>query len=248
MTDSEAITREDMLGLVQASGANEPDWEAVSRVLLARYSCRAFRPDPVPRATIDDILSVAQFSANWCNAQAWQLIATEGNATVRFRDMLMALAEDPQSGSHPDIAFPLRYECDFALRRREAGVALYRSVGIAREDKAGAMRQMRENYSLFGAPHVAILTTEEDLGTYGAVDCGIYLANVMALMQSRGIASIAQGALPRFSPQIRAFFGIPENRKVLCGLSFGYADPRAPVNGFRTTRAATQAAVRWLKD
>lgn len=242
------MTREDLLGLVQASVANAPDWEAISRVLLARHSCRTFRSDPVPGATIEDILSVAQVSAKWCNAQAWQLIVTERNATVRFRDMLMALADDPKSGSHPDIDFRLRYEGDFALRRREAGGALYRSVGIAREDKAGAGRQMRENYRLFGAPHVAILTTEEDLGTYGAVDCGIYLANLTTLMQARGIASIAQGALPRFSPQIRAFFGIPENRKVLCGLSFGYADPQAPVNGFRTTRAATHAAVRWVKD
>ena len=158
------------------------------------------------------------------------------------------LANDSTSGSQPDIPFPARYDGDYGRRRREAGIALYQSVGIVREDKEGAARQMRDNYRLFGAPHVAILTTEADLGTYGALDCGIYLANLIALMQARGIATIAQGALPRFSPFIRAFFGIPENRLVLCGLSFGYADETAPVNQFRTSRDPADAAVRWVDE
>ena len=173
---------------------------------------------------------------------------TEGAAIERFRAALTALADDPASGTQPDIPFPASYEGAYGRRRREAGIALYTSAGIDREDKAGAARQMRDNYRLFGAPHVAILTTEAELGTYGALDCGIYLANLMALMQARGIASIAQGALARFSPFIHEFFGIPGNRRVLCGLSFGYADETAPVNQFRTTRDATDTAVRWVCD
>ena len=38
------------------------------------------------------------------------------------------------------------------------------------------------------------------------------------------------------------------NRKIVCGLSFGYADPAHPVNGFRTTRAAVADAVRWVES
>jgi len=248
LSGSKTITREAVLAGLHSAGAAEADFAAVSRLLLARYSCRAFRPEPVTHSVLDELFTAAQFSANWCNAQAWQVIVTAGAATDRFRQLLLDLASDPTSGSHPDIAFPLKYEGEFAVRRREAGVALYQSVGITREDKAGAMRQMGENYRLFGAPHVVILTTEADLGTYGAVDCGIYLANLMLLMQARGIASIAQGALPRFSPQIRAHFGIPDNRLVLCALSFGFADDDAPVNSFRTTRAAPDAAVRWVSE
>jgi nitroreductase len=246
LNEAGIITRDQMFDRFQSSGGESADWETVSRLLLQRFSCRAFRPDPVARSMLDEIFAAAQFSANWCNAQAWHVIVTEGEATERFRQAVYARASDPAAGSQPDIPFPLQYEGVYGERRKDAGISLYQSVGIVREDHVGAARQMMENYRLFGAPHVAILTTEAVLGTYGAVDCGIYLGNLMSLMQSRGIASIAQGALPRFSPLIREFFGIPDNRQILCGLSFGYADDDHPVNRFRTTRSATDAAVNWV--
>ena len=46
--------------------------------LLARHSCRAFQPQPVPRVTIERILSLAQRTASWCNCQPWQVAITEG--------------------------------------------------------------------------------------------------------------------------------------------------------------------------
>jgi nitroreductase len=242
------ITRDDLLDRLGAASGDEAQGDVIGRLLLERFSCRAFRPDCVPAATLEMIFAAAQFTANWCNAQAWQIVVTEREATERFRHALFAKASEPGAGSAPDIPFPLRYDGVFGERRKEAGVALYRSVGIAREDRDGAARQMLENYRFFGAPHVLILTTEADLGTYGAVDCGIYLGNLMLLMQGHGIASIAQGALPRFSPFIREFFGIPDNRQVLCGLSFGYADDDHPANRFRTTRSPAEAAVRWVSS
>ena len=241
-----AVSREDARKLLNVEADEAADWAVVSRLLIDRYSCRAFLPEPVPHATLERIFTAAQYSANWCNAQGWEVIVTSGEATERLREALFARAGEAGAGSEPDIPFPAAYTGEFGQRRREAGVALYQSVGIGREDKDAAARLMRENYRLFGAPHVAILTVEADLGAYGVLDCGIYLGNLLMLLQANGIASIAQGALPRFSPLLRNHFAIPANRKIVCGLSFGYADPAHPVNGFRTTRAAVADAVRWV--
>ncbi len=52
-------------------------------------------------------------------------------------------------------------------------VQLYQAVGIGREDKASAARQSLENFRFFGAPHVALITTDDELGVYGVVDCGL---------------------------------------------------------------------------
>ena len=41
----------------------------LQELLDERYSCRAYRPDPVPRPTIDRILTAAQRTASWCNSQ-----------------------------------------------------------------------------------------------------------------------------------------------------------------------------------
>ena len=56
------------------------------------------------------------------------------------------------------------------------------------------------------------------------------------------------GALASYSPFIREYFGIPEHRKVVAGISFGYPDLDHPVNGFRTTRAEPEEVATWFAD
>ncbi|MBM4569517.1 nitroreductase, partial [Rhodococcus hoagii] len=99
---------------------------------------------------------------------------------------------------------------------------------------------------LFGAPHVAIVTTDAALGVYGAVDCGLYVNTFLLAAQSLGVASIPQAALAGSAPYLRSFLDLPEDRKVVCAISFGYADESHPANGFRTTRADIASVATWV--
>jgi nitroreductase len=219
------------------------DPTAVLEGLLAqRHSCRGFRPDPVPQATIDRMTGIAQRTASWCNAQPWQAAITRGGATERLRAALAAALAQPAA---PDFDWPREYRGAYQQRRRECGQQLYEALGIARDDKEGAARQARENFRFFGAPHVAIIHTDEALGVYGAVDCGAYVANFMLAAQSLGVASIAQAALARQPQVIREFFGLAPERRIVCGISFGYEDTAHPANGFRTSRAPLEDAITW---
>jgi len=229
------------------------DANVLARLVGARHSCRGYLPDQVPHAMIETMLRIAQDTASWCNSQPWQAIVTEGAATDRFREALYAHAtgtgaEDRSArAEQADLPFPARYVGIYKERQRETGWALYRSVGIAHGDREASGRQMLENFRLFGAPHVMIITTEADLGVYGAIDCGAYVANVMLAAQSLGIATIAQAALAGASDFIRGHFAIPPERKIVCGISFGYADPDHPANSFRTTRAALADVVTFVE-
>jgi nitroreductase len=225
--------------------------QALAALVRERHSCRGFLPQPVPRRTIETILGIAQGAASWCNSQPWQILVTEGAATERFRDALFAYACDPrradpgQGRERPDFAFPERYVGVYKARQRETGWALYRSVGVAHGDREASGRQMLENFRLFGAPHVMIITTEADLGIYGAIDCGAHLAHIMLAAQSLGVATIAQAALAGVADFVRAHFDLPPERLIVCGVSFGYADPAHPANGFRTGRAGLDEVVRY---
>lgn len=214
-------------------------------LLNNRFSCRAFLPNPVPRETIEEILFRAQKTPSWCNTQPWQLLITSGEGTEAFRN---AFAEhlNANAGPAPDIAFPLEYRGIYLDRRRESGFALYNALGIAKGDRAAYAKQTRENFQFFGAPHVAIITTPEELGAYGAVDCGAYIGVFTLAAQELGIATIPQAALASFSPFIRSYFDIPAGRQIVAGISFGYADHSHPANSFRTQRAAIEAAVQWV--
>jgi len=210
--------------------------DVIEDLLAARFSCRAFLPKPVPRATIERILLAAQKAASWCNSQPWRLEITSGEETGKFRDVVYGAASGgrPNSGDFP---FPREYRGVYLDRRRESGFQLYNSLGIPRGDKAGYAKQALENFNFFGAPHVAIVHTDEALGVYGAIDCGGYVTSFMLAAQALGVATIPQAALAFHSGVVREHFGLGDDRRLVCGISFGYPDREHKANSYRTTRA-----------
>lgn len=214
-------------------------------LLATRHSCRAFKPDTVPRATLESILRTAQRTSSWCNSQAWQVAIASGAATERLRQALVAVASSGHQGCS-DFPFPTQYTGAYLDRRRECGFMLYNAVGVERGDKAGYAKQTLENFRLFGAPHLAILTSDSGLGVYGAVDVGGYVQVLLLAMQAHGVAAIPQAALAHHSALVKEQLGIPAQRLMVCGISFGYEDTTHPANSFRTTRAPLDEVVSWV--
>jgi nitroreductase len=105
--------------------------------------------------------------------------------------------------------------------------------------------QSAENFRLFGAPHVAVISAPACLGPYALVDVGGYLANLLLAAQSFGLSAIPQAAIAMHSDVVHEALGIPLDRHIVAGVSFGYGDHDHPVNRFRTTRADAGIAVTW---
>ena len=246
---------------------NESGFHTLSALLNTRYSCRAFLPDALPRATIDQILATAQRTASWCNAQPWQLTISSGASLARLRDALQAhiaaavtpsatsatvttatTATAPRLPHTPDLPWPREYRGVYQERRRECGWGLYEALGIAKSDCEASARQAAQNFAMFGAPHVAIVTSDEALGVYGAVDCGAYVSNFMLAAHNLGVGSIAQAALASYPGVLRDVLGIGTDRTIVCGISFGLADLQHPANRFRTTRADPGDSVIWRDE
>jgi nitroreductase len=230
-----------------APNVDAHDVEVVEKLLAARYSCRAFQSEPVPRPIIERVLAAAQKTASWCNSQPWQVTVLSGGAARTFADAMYKAASDdaPHAGDFP---FPREYRGVYFDRRRESGLQLYGALGIARGDKAAYRKQALENFRLFGAPHVAIITSDEALGVYGAVDCGGYVSNFMLAAQAAGLATIPQAALAGHSDVVREHLDIGEDRRVVCGISFGYPDETHPANSYRTSRASIPDAVTFIDE
>ena len=211
------------------------NFEALNSVLDGRYSCRAFQDKPVPIEDIHAIIQAAQRVPSWCNFQPWQvhLVMGEMRDTLSEKVMAAAIAEE----GVPDVPFPQRATGKHKERRRTCGLQLYQAVGVARGDSEGSRQQMLENYRFFGAPQVVVITTPKQLGAYGVLDCGAFVTAFMMAAESRGIATIAQASIAEMSEIVRDTLAIPEDRDVLCAISFGYADAEHPANQFRTERA-----------
>lgn len=214
----------------------------ITRLVDERASCRAFRPEPVDDTLVDAVLARAQQAPSWCNTQPWQVHLLQGEALTSFAKALGEhVSTQPQRA---DLGLPV-YTGAHAERRRQSGYGLYTHLGIDRDDHAARGAQMLRNFTFFDAPHLAVLTTDADLGAYGVLDCGSYLATVTLLLADAGLGTCALGSLAMYSDAVRAHLDLPPDRLVVAGLAFGHPDTDAHVNHFRTTRAdLTQVVTR----
>lgn len=226
------------------SARGESDMAVFERITRSRYTCRAYKPEPVARADIDRLLLLSQRAANWCNTQAWQVLVVGGEEARRFSEAIYAHAASGAAPS-PDFPFPGPYLGVYDQRRKSVGKALYGALGIEKGDREGSRRQTLENFKLFGAPHMALITTEADLGVYGVLDCGLYIQQFLLGAQAMWLGTTAQAAIAMYSAFVRDYFGIPEHRRILCGISFGWPDHDQPVNQFRTERAPLEEVVEY---
>lgn len=209
--------------------------DIVEDIVLRRHSSRAFLSDPVPEETIQRLFRTAQRTPSWCGTQPWEVTLLSGEENARFGAALSAHAEqDPPEEWH--LTPPEEYTGVYRDRRRATGFALYDSVGVLKSDYEGRRRLLQRNFSFFGAPHVAVITTARDLGIYGAVDCGTYIGAFTIIAESLGLGTIAQAAIAMYSPFVHDYLGLPADRQIVCGISFGFEDRDDPINGFRTGR------------
>lgn len=208
---------------------------AFADIVLARRSLRAFLPRPVSSETLQTIFQLAQRAPSNCNTQPWVTHVASGASLERLRKELPARF----MAGEITLDFPYDgvYQGVYKQRQYGSAQALYDSVSITREDKAARQEQFMRNFSFFDAPHVALLFLPEPFGLREAADLGMYAQTLMLGMTAHGLGSCPQTALSFEADLIRETLGIEASNKLLFGISFGYPDPEAAVNGCATDRA-----------
>jgi nitroreductase len=218
--------------------------EELAALLEARRSARGFRPEPLPAGELGALFSMAQRAPSWCNTQPWRVWVTAPPATAA---LAAALGEAARAGlPAAEIPFPMEYPEPYATHRRECGHALYRAMGISREDKARRYDAWLRNHALFDAPHLAVVAQDRALGQYGTLDIGVWLGVLIASATALGIDTCPMASIAAYPSVLRRELGIPDHLVILCGVALGRADEEVAANHCRTTREPLAANVQFV--
>ncbi|HTO39511.1 MAG TPA: nitroreductase [Rhizomicrobium sp.] len=211
----------------------------VRDAILTRKSVRAFRPDPVPEATIRDILAVASRAATGGNLQPWRVHVLSGEGREELLRRVAAKRAETPMGEPPQYKiYPPDLTEPFRSRRFRVGEMMYATVNIPREDKAARLNFFAKNWEFFGAPVGLIVTMDRQMQEGQWADLGMFLQNVMLMARSHGLHSCAQESWAVWHNVVREYLKVPENEIVFCGMALGYADETAPVNTLVSERAS----------
>jgi nitroreductase len=219
---------------------------SIIAMLEKRYSTRAYLDTPVTKNILETIFEQAQRAPSNCNVQPWQTYVVSGKKKEALKDDLLTAV---MSGTppNPDFNWLPKYEGIHRDRQFGSANALYSSIGVTRDDKRGRQLAMVRNWHFFDAPHVAFFTMDKYLDIMGAVDLGIYAQTLSLILSEHGLSNCMQGALGQFPDPVRKALNLPEQRGILFGMSFGYADENNPVNNTRTDREDIANAVAFFK-
>ena len=210
----------------------------VSEALATRKSVRAFRPDPVSRATIESILALASRAPSGGNLQPWKVHVLIGGARDELvRRAKARMAENPTGGTPEYHIYPPELTEPYRTRRFKVGEAMYATMGIPREEKAQRIKQFVKNWEFFGAPLGLIFSIDRQMQQGQWADLGMFLQSIMLLAREHGLHTCAQEAWAPYHEVIRDYLKIPQAEMIFCGMAVGYADEAAPINTLVSERA-----------
>jgi nitroreductase len=226
--------------------ANDALPRSVADALHRRRSVRAFSDAPVDPELLRTIFTNAQRSPSGGNLQPWQVTVLTGAPWQAVKDAVAARIAMGREGHQPEYdIYPKGLTEPWEARRFGVGEALYASLGIPRDDKAGRLAQFMDNYKGFGAPVMLFLHCSRIMGPPQWSDMGMWLQSVMLQLVENGLASCPQECWAMYGATIRETLGLGEDQILFTGLAIGHPDPEAAVNRWPVPRVGLDEVVDW---
>lgn len=215
----------------------------IINAINSRFSVRSFKPDPVPREALEELLTVSLRSPSWANTQTWEFSVVGGDVMKDLRETLAAraFAQDERAA---DIPYP-EWTGKYKERRSRNGHRLYEFMGIDREDVEKQLNWFVGMYRFFDAPNAIYIYAEKGVSNWTIFNCGLMAQTISLTALSFGLGSIMLAAGVSYPDTVRQKLDIPESKQIVIALAIGYPDNAAKVNKFRTDRVPLSEVCTW---
>lgn len=208
----------------------------VFQAARTRRSIRAYKPDPVPREIVREIVELGRWAPSGSNIQPWRVHVLTGVTLKRVSEALMRefLSDEPERRDYQYYTDPI--EEPYLARRRQCGWGLYGLLGIGRGDREKSKAYRARNYEFFGAPVGLVFTIERILEKGSWLDYGMFLQTIMLAARAKGLHTCSEASIANYPDVVRRELGISEEWIVVCGMALGYGDPKSEINTFQPPR------------
>lgn len=212
-------------------------------VILGRRSIRGYKSDPVPKALIEEVLSLAMRAPSSMNTQPWGFYVISGEPLDRIR---AGNTERNLAGIPHSREFRIGQAFEGKHRERQVGVAkqLFSAMGIAREDKDARQDWVLRGFRQFDAPVCVIVTYDRTLADSDdtAFDCGAVTTALVNAAWSRGLGAVINSQGIMQSPVVREHAGIADDQVIMKAVALGWPDEAFPANAVVSERKSVEEA------
>lgn len=216
--------------------------------IRSRKSMRGYKPDPVPKKILREILDIATRSPSTLNTQPWEITVVSGEVldNIRWGNIEML-----NSGATPEPETPFKpFEGKYRQRQVELAIQIFQLMGIAREDKVKRAEWMQRGYRFFDAPAAFILCIDKSLdeSVMNLLDIGAMTQTICLVALNYGLGTCINDTGISFPEVVRKFTHIPESKRMVICIAIGYPDWDFPANKLESTREPVDNIATWCGD
>ena len=217
------------------------------QIVGERRSIRGYKPDPVPKQLIDEIIEIAKRAPSSMNTQPWHFHVITGEPLERIREgnteRMMAGA-----GVDREIKMGHGYEGPHRERQVEIAVQLFEAMGIERDDKPRRQDWVMRGFRQFDAPVSIVVTLDKALehDTIGHFDLGAATYGLVLAAWNKGLGSVINGQGIMQSSVVREHANIPEDEIIMTCVAMGYPDESFVANDVKSRRVPNEQVVSYV--
>jgi nitroreductase len=217
--------------------------EAVTK----RKSIRGYKPDPVPREVLEQILELASQAPSAMNTQPWEFIVLTGVVLDKVRQGNLEMLH---SGALPNPEHVVTgWPRESVYRRRQVDLAkqLFQLMDIPREDKEKRAKWLERGFRYFDAPAAIILSTDRCLSESGPLlDIGALIQTICLTALDFGLGTCIEDQGTMYPDVLRKYVHIPESKRIVVAIAIGYPDWDFPANKVESEREPVKNVSTWL--
>jgi nitroreductase len=217
--------------------------EAVTK----RKSVRGYRPDPVPREILEQILELACQAPSAMNTQPWEFIVLTGEILdeVRQGNVEKLRCGTPPSPEHMVTGWPR--ESIYRQRQVDLAKQLFRLMDIPREDTDKRARWLERGFRFFDAPAAIILVADRCLSESGPLlDIGASIQTICLTALHFGLGTCIEDQGTMYPDVLREYAHIPESKRIVAAIAIGYTDGDFPANRVESEREPIKNVSTWI--
>jgi nitroreductase len=217
----------------------------IVEAIRTRRSIRGFKPDPVPKKVIGEILEIASRAPSAMNTQPWEFTVLTGDVLedVRRGNVEMLNSEPP----HPDhlvVGWP--FDSVYRRRQVELGKQIFHLMEIPRDDMEKRTRWMERGFRYFDAPVAIIISVDKSLTEAGPLlDIGAVMQTICLTALNYGLGTCIEDQGVMYPEVLRKIAGIPESKRIIISISIGYPNWDFPANKVESSREPVEKITTW---
>jgi nitroreductase len=219
----------------------------VIEVVKKRKSIRGYKPDPVPKEVLEQILELASHAPSAMNTQPWEFIVLTGDAleNVRRSNVELLNSGAPPNPEHMVTSWPR--ESIYRHRQVDLAKQLFQLMDIPREDKEKRAKWLERGFRYFDAPAAIILSTDRCLSESGPLlDIGAVIQTICLTALHFGLGTCIEDQGTMYPEVLRKYAHIPESKRIIAAIAIGYPDWDFPANKVESEREPIRNVTTWL--